>query len=60
MPILMMGVTALVLFVLIGLMLFSATIAESRERERRKAAAVPASQEIPAEESKPKARAAHA
>ena len=60
MPILMMGVTALVLFVLIGLMLFSATIAESRERERRAAAAVPVPREIPAEEPKPKARAAHA
>jgi hypothetical protein len=60
MPILMMGVTALVIFILIGLMLFSATWAESREQKRRKAAGAAFPQEMPAEEAKPKARAAHA
>ncbi len=60
MPILIMGVMALVVFVVIGFMLFGATWAESRERERRKAAAVSVPQEVPAEHLQAKGRAAHA
>jgi len=59
MPILMMAVTALVIFIAIGLLLFSATWAEGRERRRRKAAgaALPQTAEEPV---KTKASAAHA
>jgi hypothetical protein len=56
MPILILGLVALAVFVVMGLMLFSATIAERRDRDRRVAAAGAG---IPREE-KPKARAAHA
>lgn len=59
MPILMMAVTALLVFFAIGLLLFSATWAETRERRRLKAAgaAIPPAPEEPVAA---KARAAHA
>ena len=52
MPILAIAVAALVIFIAIGIMLFSATWAEGREL-RRRAANAP-------DEDKAKARAAHA
>ncbi len=60
MPILIMALTALAIFLVIGLMLFSATLMESRERARLKAAGVAIPEAAPVLESKPKARAAHA
>jgi hypothetical protein len=56
MPILILAFVALAVFVVMGVMLFSATIAERRDRDHRAAAA---GAEVPREE-KPKAHAAHA
>jgi hypothetical protein len=60
MPILVMAVVALGLFILIGLMLFSATWAEKRERRREQAAgaALPPAEEP--ESAPAKKRTAHA
>jgi hypothetical protein len=56
MPILILGFVALAIFVAMGLMLFSATIAENRDRNKRSAAA---KADIPQEEAA-KTRAASA
>jgi hypothetical protein len=60
MPILMLALMALGVFLIIGLLLFSATMAERRQRDRTAAAAAIPAMEPPAATEKPKARAAHA
>ena len=57
MPILMLGVMALLVFVAMGFMLFSAMMAERRDRGSRAAAAAAP---VPQEAERPKSRAAHA
>ncbi len=57
MPILFMALVALGLFMLMGLLLFSAALVEYRQHKRIKPAAT---QAPPHTEEKPKARAAHA
>ncbi len=52
MPVLVLGLLALAVFLVMGVLLFSASLGEVRERERRNAAA--------AGEREEKARAAHA
>ncbi len=52
MPVLVLGLLALAVFLVMGVLLFSASLSEVRERERRNAAA--------AGEREEKARAAHA
>jgi hypothetical protein len=56
MPILMLAVVALLVFFAMGIMLFSATLAERRDRKKRAAAA---GAEFP-QEQEVKTKAAHA
>ncbi len=60
MPILIMALIALGAFVVIGLMLFSAVLAESRQQNRAQAAAADIPRPEPPAPERPKARAAHA
>lgn len=60
MPILIMAVIALIVFIIIGLMLFSASFAERRERDRVQAAGAEIARPEPPMPERPKARAAHA
>jgi hypothetical protein len=57
MPIFVMAVAALVVFLAIGLLLFSATIAEHRQRHSLKPPGKASEQSTP---EKPASRAAHA